>query len=180
MKLKTSFLVLVIVFFTSCSNKPTLQQYFVDNSEKKDFVVFDISPSILNIDETKLTVEQKNALNSFDKMNVLAFKVNDTNKTNYLIETNKIKQILKNNAIQELMRMGSGKDAASVSFIGSEDNIEELILYGKKADNGFVIVRVLGENMNPNNVMSIVSILKYANIDKEQLKPLESLLKIKQ
>lgn len=177
MKANVYLLLFFSLFLSSCTDKPTLQQYFVENSEKKDFVVFDITPSILNIDETKLTDEQKTALKSFDKMNILAYKVNNKNKANYQVETNKVKQILKSNDIQELMRMGSGKDAASVSFIGSEDNIEEFILYGKKSDNGFAIVRVLGDDMNPNNIMAILSILKYANIDQDQLKPLESLMK---
>jgi hypothetical protein len=177
MKIKASLYVLLCLLQLSCSDKPTLQEYFVDNSEKKDFVVFDITPSILNLDENKLSHEQKKALQSVEKINILAYKVNDKNKTNYKVETNKVKALLKNDNIHELMKMGSGKDMASVSFIGSEDNIEEFILYGKKEDNGFAIVRVLGNDMNPNNIMSIISILKYARIDQEQLKPLENLIK---
>lgn len=177
MKGKVVFLFLLGLLFTGCSNKPTLQQYFVHNSEKNDFVVFDITPSILNVDESKLTNEQKKALKSFDKMNILAFKVNDKNKDNFQAETDKVKQILKSDDIQELMRMGSGKDIASVSFIGSEDHIDEFVLYGKKDDNGFAIVRILGDDMNPNHIMEMISILKIADINQEQLKPLESLMK---
>jgi hypothetical protein len=32
-----------------------------------------VSPDILNVDKTKLSVAQSDALKSFDKMNVLAF-----------------------------------------------------------------------------------------------------------
>jgi len=61
----------------SCNSKPSLQKYFVDNSENKDFISLDISPSILNLDKSKLTVEQNEALHSFQKMNILAFKRNE-------------------------------------------------------------------------------------------------------
>jgi hypothetical protein len=51
------------------------------------------------------------------------------------------------------------------------------ILFGKKEDNGFAVVRILGNDMNPNNIMNMISILQNANIDREQLKPLEGLMK---
>jgi hypothetical protein len=61
-------------------SEPTLQKYFVENTENKDFIALDVSPSILNVDKSKLSAEQNGALESFDKMNVLAFKLNETNK----------------------------------------------------------------------------------------------------
>jgi hypothetical protein len=35
----------------SCA-EPTLQKYFVENSENRNFIVLDLSLSILNLDET--------------------------------------------------------------------------------------------------------------------------------
>jgi hypothetical protein len=167
----------VSLFLTSCNNKPSLQSYFVENSEKKDFIVLDVAPSIINVDKTKLSAEQRTALESFDKMNVLAFKLNKDNKAAFEAESQKMKEILKGEQYQELMKYGSGKDAASISFVGDEDNINEFVLFGKKEDNGFAVVRILGNDMNPNNIMNILSILKSSNIDMEQLKPLQALLK---
>ena len=48
-------LLLVALFLTSCNNEPSLQKYFVESSEKKGFIEMDVSPSIINIDKTKLT-----------------------------------------------------------------------------------------------------------------------------
>ena len=169
--------ILVSLFLTSCNNKPTLQSYFVQNSEKKDFIVLDIAPSIINVDKTKLSAEQKTALASFDKMNVLAFKVDKNNKAEFEAESNKVKEILKGKEYQELMKFGSGKDAASISYVGDENHINEFILYGKKEENGFAVVRILGKDMNPNNIMNIISILKSSNVNMEQLKPLQALMK---
>lgn len=168
---------LVLLFFSSCNNEPSLQKYFVENSEKKGFVNIDISPSIINLDKAKLTENQKTALESFDKMNVLVYKTDEANKTEYDLESQKVSQILKGKEFQELMKFGSGKDAASVSFVGDENHINEFILFAKRKDNGFAVVRILGDDMNPNNIMNMISLLKSSNIDMEQLKPLESLMK---
>ena len=177
MKIAVYFAVLVSLCLSSCNNEPTLQKYFVENSEKKDFVLLDVSPSIINMDKTKLTVEQKTALESFDKMNVLAFKLDKNNKAAYDIESQKLTQILKGKDYQELMKVGSGKDGASVSFVGDENHINEFVLFAKKKDNGFAVVRILGDDMNPNNIMNMISLLKSSNINMEQLKPLQSLIK---
>ena len=167
----------ISLLLASCTSEPSLQKYFVENSEKKGFIALDISSSILNTDKTKLTAEQKTALESFDKMNIIAFKINDKNKDTYEEESAKVSQILKSDTYQELMTVGSGKDAASISFVGDEDNIGEFVLFAKRKDNGFAIVRILGNDMNPNNIMTMLSVLKTSEIDMEQLKPLQALIK---
>jgi hypothetical protein len=177
MKLIYFIAMLASMLLLSCTSEPSLQKYFVEKSEDKDFVALDVSPNIINVDKTKLTSEQKTALESFDKMNILAFKLDEKNKAQYEIESKKLTTILKGENYQELMKIGSGKDGASISFVGDEDNIDEFILFGKKEDNGFAVVRILGNDMNPNNIMNMISILQSANIDMEQLKPLEGLMK---
>ncbi|WP_317174604.1 DUF4252 domain-containing protein [Flavobacterium sp. J49] len=160
-----------------CNSEPSLQKYFVENSEKKDFVALDVSPSIINVDKAKLTPEQKTALASFDKMNILAFKLDGKNQALYQAESQKLTKILKGEDYQQLMKIGEGNDAASISFVGDEDDIDEFVLFAKRKENGFAVVRILGDDMNPNNIMNMLSILKSANIDMEQLKPLEGLIK---
>ncbi|WP_298138742.1 DUF4252 domain-containing protein [Flavobacterium sp.] len=177
--MKSIYLVLIAVcsLFVSCNSEPTLQKFFVENQEKKDFIALDISPTILNIDKASLTGEQKKALESFDKMNVIAFKANDKNKAEYEVEKAKLNTILKDEKYQELIKVGSGSQGASVSFVGTEDNIEEFIFYANKKENGFAVVRVLGDKMNPNDVMNMMSVLQKANLDLEQLKPLQDIMK---
>ncbi|WP_396174964.1 DUF4252 domain-containing protein [Flavobacterium sp.] len=175
-------IVFLTVFLTSllllsCDSKPTIQKYFVANSENKDFVALDISPTILNVDKTKLTAEQKKALESFDKMNVLVFKLDENNQPQYEVESQKITQILKDETYQQLMKVGSGKDGATISFVGDEDNINEFVVFGKSKDNGFAVVRILGNDMNPNNIMTMLSVLKESKIDTAQLAPLKDLIK---
>ncbi|WP_445454273.1 DUF4252 domain-containing protein [Flavobacterium sp. 25HG05S-40] len=177
MKIALYFAIIISLVLSSCTGEPTLQKYFVENSEKKDFIALDVSSNIINIDKSKLTADQKIALGSFDKMNILAFKLDEKNKASYDRESQKVTEILKGKDYQELMKVGSGKDAASISYIGDDDHINEFILFAKKKDNGFAVVRILGNDMNPNNIMNMLSLLKTANVDMDQLKPLQALMK---
>lgn len=168
---------LALLTLISCESKPSLQKYFVENTDNKNFIALDVSPSILNLDKTKLSAAQTEALNSFDKMNILAFKANATNTTEFETERAKVKLILKDPKYQELMKFGSGKEGASISYVGTDENIEEFVVFVNKKENGFAVVRVLGKDMNPNNIMTLMSVLKQSKIDMEQLKPLQQFIK---
>lgn len=169
--------IVMSLFLFSCNSEPTLQKYFVENTENKNFIALDVSPDILKIDETKLSMEQTTALKSFDKMNILAFKLDDKNKAEFETERAKVDLILMDKKYQQLMKFSSGKESASVSYLGTDDHIEEFVLYANRKENGFAIVRILGKDMNPTNIMTMVSVLKQSNVDLEQLKPLQQLMK---
>lgn len=177
MKAFYATIVLLSLSLISCNSEPSLQRYFVENTENKNFVALDVSSSIFNVDKTKLSVAQSDALKSFDKMNVLAFKVNDSNKAQFEIERAKVDLILKDKKYQQLMKFGSGNEGAVVSFVGTDEHIEEFILYANKKEDGFAVIRILGKDMNPTSVMIMMSILQQSNIDLEQLKPLQQLIK---
>ncbi|MDI5898395.1 DUF4252 domain-containing protein [Flavobacterium yafengii] len=177
MKTVYGLALLLSLFLVSCNSEPTLQKYFVENTENKNFIALDVSPNILNVDKTKLSIAQSDALKSFDKMNVLAFKLNDKNKAEFEIERARVNLILKDKKYQQLMKFGSGKEGASVSFVGTDEHIEEFVFFANKKENGFAVVRILGKDMNPTSVMTMMSVLQQSNIDLEQLKPLQQLMK---
>lgn len=177
MKTVCGLALLLSLFVSSCNSEPSLQKYFVENTENKNFIALDVSPNILNVDKTKLSVAQSDALKSFDKMNVLAFKLNATNKAEFEKERAKVNLILKDKKYQQLMKFGSGKEGASVSFVGTDDHIEEFVFFANKKEKGFAVVRILGKDMNPSNIMTMLSVLQQSSIDVEQLKPLQQLMK---
>nr|WP_321540371.1 DUF4252 domain-containing protein [Flavobacterium piscinae] len=86
---------LVLMSFIACEKEPSLQKYFVEKTESTDFISVDMSPSILNIKPDALSIEQQEALKTFKKMNVLAFKINEENKAKFDGERTKVKEILK-------------------------------------------------------------------------------------
>ena len=176
MKRILGLLIAVSALFSSCNDEPSLQKYFVEKTENKNFVALDLSPNMLNIDSSKLSSEENAALKSFEKVNILVFKLNDSNKVEFESEKVKVGKILKEEKYQELMKFGSGKDGASVSFVGDDEHIDEFVFYANNKENGFAVIRVLGKDMNPTGILSLMSVLKNANVDLEQLKPLQQMI----
>lgn len=177
MKILTTTLFAMFLVLTGCKNEPTLQKFFVENSENKNFIALDVSSNIINTDKAKLSKEQQEAIEAFEKMNIIAFKNDGKNIKEYETEKQKLTTILKDDKYQELIKVGSGNNGASISFVGQEDKVEEFIIYANKKENGFAVIRVLGNEMNPNDVLNMLSILQSSNLNLEQLKPLEALMK---
>ena len=60
-----------------CTPNLTLQSYFVAHQEANGFMSVDIPISFLNPDEIELTADQKEAIDSIDKLNMLGYSVKD-------------------------------------------------------------------------------------------------------
>jgi hypothetical protein len=176
MKNTLSFLAIMALLLTSCNREPTLQKYFVEKSEVKDFMAVDIAPSIINTSKLTLSAEEKTALASLHNINVLAFKLNGKNNAEYEKEKTNVKTLLKTDHYDELMKFNNGTMGASVNTKGEGQHIEEFVVFVNEADNGFGVVRVVGKDMTPNNVMTIVSLLQKSDMNIEQLKPLKQMM----
>ena len=124
-----------------------------------------------------MTLDEKAALASFDKMNILAYKTNPTHIEKYDQEIKEVKSLLKNQNYQQLMKVGSGSDGAAIYFVGDETHIDEFVVLASKKENGFAVVRVLGNDMNPTNVLNMVQLLRKTDLKLDQLKPLQELMK---
>lgn len=163
-------MLVLVVTFISCNQNPTLQTYFVDHELKPGFTSIDVPTSFLNIEQTNLTEEQKEAYSSIHKLNMLAFVMSDDNKSEYQEELEKVKSILEDPKYEELMRAGNNTDGKfMIKYIGDEDSIDELIVFGNANDKGFAIIRVLGNNMSANKVVKLYSALDTANINESQI-----------
>lgn len=161
------YLILLLSFFLllSCNSEPTLQKYFVDKSESSDFLVTDIPASIIKVNATNLTSEESEALNSLEKLNILAFNAPEEKSEMYEKEKGTIQKILKNPVYDELMRMGSGAAGATIYMKGNNDTVDEFIVFGHQKNTGFTVVRVLGKKMKPEQFGDFLSAIKNANLD---------------
>lgn len=163
-------MILLVVTLHSCNQGQTLQHYYVDNQEQPNFLSIDVPVSMLNLDKAQLTQDQNDAYRSIQKLNMLAYKVKPDLQSEYETELAKVKAILDDPRYEELMRGGDAKVGQfSIRVLGDEDDVEEFILFGNADDKGFAIVRILGKDMNPNKIMTLVSSLDKANIDDSQL-----------
>ncbi len=162
--IKNSVMLLFIVaVLTSCNYGETLQSYYVNNQEKPNFISIDIPTSFVNIDETTLTEKQKDAYESIDKLNMLAYMLTDDNVEEYKAELAKVQNILKDEKYEELFRGGNSTDGKIIiKYIGTDTSIDELIIFGSANGKGFAIIRVLGDNMEPAKIMLLADVVKNA------------------
>ena len=163
-------MILLVATLHSCNQGPSLQSYYVDNQEQPNFLSVDVPVSMLNLDKAQLTQDQNEAYNSIQKLNMLAFKMKPDNQAEYKAELAKVKAILDNPKYEELMRGGNSEAGNfTIKTLGNDDDTDEFILFGNMDNKGFAIVRVLGNDMNPNKIMTLASALDKANISDSQL-----------
>lgn len=164
---------LAVLALHSCNTSPSLQQYYVDNTDNPNFISVDIPASILKVSEVDLTPEQKTAYESLRKFNVLAFRLTEENKNEFAGEKETVNEILKSKDYEELMRINTGSAKGVIKILGDEESIDEVILYGNDDDMGFALVRVLGKDMRPENIMQLVEVIQKGNLDEAGLEPLK-------
>jgi hypothetical protein len=161
----------IVVALTSCNYGETLQSYFVANQETPNFISIDIPVSFVSVENIELTEDQKEAYESIDKLNMLGYTLKDDNIVEYKLELTKIQALLKNEQYQELFRGGNSTDGKVViKYIGDDDSIDELIIFGTANDKGFAIIRVLGDNMQPAKIITLGDVVGKMNSDETGVK----------
>ncbi|WP_136481856.1 DUF4252 domain-containing protein [Cognatitamlana onchidii] len=163
------YTLITAVTLVSCGNSESLQRYYVDHQEAKGFVSQDFPLSMIEIDKTQFTAAQKEAYNSVDKLNFLGFKVSGDNQDAYQRELQKIKTILSDGKYNDLMEFNDKGNKISVKYLGTNDEADEVVLFGSSDEMGFGIVRVLGNNMSPDKMVTLIEALKGADIDEAQV-----------
>ncbi len=156
-------LLVTLIFFISCDNKETLQEYYVDNQGNQDFVAIDVPTSMFASSEG-LEPKEKETLETIKKINVLAIPKKTTNKEKIDSEKNKITDILKDEKYQLLMKYGGGDRKLELYYTGTDDAIDEIILYGYDSKKGMGVARLLGDKMNPADVFELIKSLQKGNI----------------
>ncbi len=172
-----SCVIVTLMFLLGCSSQQSLQEYYIDSKENPNFISLDIPASILNLDETELNEDQKKVLRSLKKLNILAFKKTTDNVSAYSAERQKVNAILKNDKFTDLMKLNTSYGKGVVKFLGDEDAIDEVVIYGNSDDKGFALIRILGDNMNPAYLVQLLQILQKSDYKGEGLGELGKLFK---
>lgn len=166
-----------LVTVSACSSTQSLQEYYVDNSENPNFITVDVPTSILNLEDVDLTEGQRQALNSLKKLNLLAFKKTTENAEEYKVEKAKVNAILKNDEFIELMKLNSQYGRGVIKYLGDEDAIDEVVIYGSSDDKGFALIRVLGDDMNPAHLVQLMQAIQKSDYKGEGLGEIGKFLK---
>ena len=153
----------------SCKDEASIQNYFVDHQDKPEFLTLDLSPKMLDISQVELNEDQKEVYNSFEKVNILAYKTKGENQANYTEALEKAKAIFKNEKYSELMEFSDNGMKFRVNTLGDKDTVDEFLVLASSNDLGFAVVRVLGNDMQPEKLYGLISEMQKADVDGNQL-----------
>lgn len=172
---KIKFLgLLTLGLLFGCNNEESLQQYYVSNQENKEFVAIDVPASMFASSES-LSPEQKVTMETIKKINLLAIPKKTENLQVISDEQIKIAEILKNEKYQLLMRYGGGDARVEIYYMGDEEAVDEIIVYGFDESRGMGLARVLGDDMKPGDILSLFRSLEKGDIDMDGLKGITSM-----
>ncbi len=157
-------ILLVVSVCFSCKNE-SVQSYIVASQEKEGFVNVDIPASIIKINKNILNQDDREAYESIRKINIVGLPYKNSDKQTYESEKTKIKGILKKSSYKKLVGFKNEGVSISVYYLGESDAVKEIIALGYGEEFGVGLARVLGENMNPSK---IVSMIKNADLDEDQ------------
>lgn len=178
--LKLSFGVWAVsltLLFTGCSGKQSVQSYWLEKAESPHFTSLTVPASILNIAVDSLEQDQKNAIESLSKLNVLLYKTPSGAQETFEKEKSQLLQVVQSSAYEELMKINSSQVQGAVMFLGNENKIDEFLAYGSSDKKGFVMIRVLGKNMNPKHIKPFLKALQQSHVNSEEIQNLFNGLK---
>jgi len=158
-------LVILASLIFSCKNEKSLQQFIVTNQEKSDVISVDIPVSMLALNEKLQEEEDLETLKSIKKATILAYQIKDSSNTRYLSEKEQLKQILKQDKYDELLRYGKGTEGAKIYVVGGENAIDELIIFANNDSLGWLVLRILGDDMKPEKIMQLIQKVDLENSD---------------
>ena len=162
-------LALSVVLFVSCDKGQTLQEYYVDNQDNPNFMSVDLPMSILGMTKDQMSDEDRATMESIKKVNLLAYPKKDDTETDYEAEKEKLNKILADDKFQVLMKFNQNGMNAKVMYLGEENAIDEVILFGESYERGFGVARILGNNMRPENIIKLMKGMEDNNMGMDQL-----------
>ncbi len=177
--LKILSAVCFVLLAMACQDGQSLQEYYVSNQENSDFMALDI-PASMFANAESLQPEQQKTLESIKKINVLAIPTKPENKEIITAEKSAIAEILKDEKYQLLMKYGGGDARLEVYYTGDEEAVDEIIVYGFDENRGMGMARILGDDMNPSDILALIKSMEKGDLDLEGLKGMTTLFTEKQ
>jgi hypothetical protein len=156
------FVLLLMVFASSCKNEKSLQSYLVDSSGKEGFYTGDLPVSALLSPKTAVSKDVKETIESIKKINIAFLIKTADNTAAYEIEKGKLKNIFKNNnSYKNLASMKAKGMYINVYYAGDTNAVDEVVAFGYSNEAGVGVARLLGENMNPAKIIETISSMDF-------------------
>lgn len=153
--MKKIFLITLIgISLVACNTEPSLQEYLVEKEKSVEFISASVPTNLFFQNFDSLSSEEMKSLKKIEKINVLAL----TKKKGESIleeERKELKAVLTQPEYESLINFNSGGREAHLMFVGTEDEIDEIIFFGYDSEMGFLLLRMLGSDVNANDIYQI-------------------------
>lgn len=168
--------VLIALTMISCQDGESLQRYLVDKQDDDKFVKVDVATSLLENNEAEFSAEQREILNTIKKVNVVAYPIKNDNQTDYTAERAKLRAIIDQEKYTALGSFTTNGAYVTMKYLGTEDAINEVIVFASDDERGFAIFRLLGDKMNPGQMLKLMNALQLGDLNLSALGGIGDLL----
>lgn len=165
---RSTLVFFALITLASCRDGQSLQEYYVDNQENGDFILVDVPTSLVSGDIGLLDKEQQAILKTIRKINIMAYPVKDDTTAKFASEKTKLMNILAGDNYEELMKANTDIGNMRLYFKGEEEAIDEVIFFGSEDSKGFLLARLLGDDMNISDMMRLAQSMEAGDIDVSQ------------
>lgn len=156
----------------SCDTSKSLQSYIVEKQEDNRFLKIDLATSLLGKIDS-LPQDQKQVLASIKKINVVAYPKKQGTQQDYDTQTARLSLIFGQEKYQELVNFKTKAQKISLMYLGSENTIDEVIVYASDNQTGLAVFRLLGKDMKPSDVIKLSEMIESGNLDLSSLTGLQ-------
>ena len=156
---------LLVLLVSSCEPKMTLQRYFLSAQENPEFSLIEVPVSLLGPVSENLNAEQQQTLASVKKVSVLLYR--NPEKVDFIANQQVIiNEFLASDGFEPLFSAKMKREAqATVMIRGDVNQIDEAVFFGYADDQGFILARILGNQMNPAAFMQLAESLEETNLE---------------
>ena len=156
---------LLAIVLVSCQTK-SLQSFMIDHKSDDNFISIDFSLRTFVDNFDDLPKEQKELFEDINKVNFLAFRKNEANSTSYTDKKEELLGILSTEFEgNQLMSVNAEEGLMKMYADSVEDKAEEIIIFASSDEKGFMVFRLLGDDLNPSNFYKMMSMSDDMNFD---------------
>lgn len=168
---------LSLLVFSGCTGEAALQEYFVEQADNPNFITLDLPLNTFSSDSLTQKGRASLALESqLKSANILLFKSNASNLKELNAEVLRVQSILKHKDFQDLISLKSSKTNGVIKYVAQRGKVKEVIVFGSQSENGFVLIRILGNDIKPTSLLSVLQEMQSASSNSELVKGFGKLL----
>lgn len=162
--IKIIVLLVIYVINVSCQQQ-SLQKYIVEKSDNSEFKSFTFSPK--DFQEKGQIVEKFDLLDVVKNVNVLIY--NKTDSLKFEVEKQEIQSILSDRKYQNLFRFNQGNAKFQIDYVGSDSDIEEIVVFGIEKQRKLFLLRVLTDKLTTEQLTDMATTFQQTIVGKNFL-----------